>query len=145
MLSKLGITVKHRKGYTFGSGAYVTERFSLDFLINGESLLNKLAGDSDLMGCFVKGYNNLNIYNELLLLQLPKSPSGRFLLYICPECGDIGCGAYTCKITFDGSIYIWSDFAYEDCDEEPELMANIDSIFFDKAEYEKIMQEALNF
>ncbi|EMM98387.1 hypothetical protein LEP1GSC035_2773 [Leptospira noguchii str. 2007001578] len=97
------------------------------------------------MGCFVKGFDNLDIYKELLLLQLPKTDSGRSLIYICPECGDIGCGAYTCKITLDSSKYIWSNFAYENGYEEPYLMTNIESIFFDKIEYEKIIQKAFNF
>ncbi|WP_061232107.1 hypothetical protein [Leptospira noguchii] len=144
MLSQLGFTILRRKGLT-SSSSYTTERSSLDFLINKKSLLNKLDKESDLMGCFVKGFDNLDIYKELLLLQLPKTDSGRSLIYICPECGDIGCGAYTCKITLDSSKYIWSNFAYENGYEEPYLITNIESIFFDKIEYEKIIQKAFNF
>lgn len=84
-------------------------------------------------------FNN-SIYKELLLLQLPKTDSGRSLIYICPQCGDIGCGAYACKITLDSSKYIWSEWY-----EEPYLITNMEVIFFDKTEYEKIMQKALNF
>ncbi|EMO30369.1 hypothetical protein LEP1GSC170_2750 [Leptospira interrogans serovar Bataviae str. HAI135] len=144
MLSQLGFTILRRKGLT-SSSSYTTERSSLDFLINKKSLLNKLDKEGDFMGCFVKGFDNLDIYKELLLLQLPKTDSGRSLIYICPECGDIGCGAYTCKITLDSSKYIWSNFAYENGYEEPYLMTNIESIFFDKIEYEKIIQKAFNF
>ncbi|EMO90367.1 hypothetical protein LEP1GSC024_4563 [Leptospira noguchii str. 2001034031] len=38
-----------------------------------------------------------------------------------------------------------SNFAYENGYEEPYLMTNIESIFFDKIEYEKIIQKAFNF
>lgn len=144
MLSQLCFTILHRKGFT-SSSSYTTERSSLDFLINKKSLLNKLDKEGDFIGCFVKGFDNLDIYKELLFLQLPKTDSGRSLIYICPECGDISCDAYACKITFDSSKYIWSDFAYENGYEEPYLMTNIESIFFDKIEYEKIIQKAFNF
>lgn len=43
----------------------------------------------------------------------PDSESGRILLYICPECGDIGCGAYSAFIEHGGGTYVWRDFAYE--------------------------------
>ncbi|ALO27636.1 hypothetical protein KHM19_13280 [Leptospira borgpetersenii] len=35
----------------------------LIFLINKKSLLNKLDKDSNFMGCFVKGFDNLDIYS----------------------------------------------------------------------------------
>jgi hypothetical protein len=39
--------------------------------------------------------------------------SGRRLLYICPECGEIGCGAVTVQIEKKGDEIIWSDFRFE--------------------------------
>jgi hypothetical protein len=34
-------------------------------------------------------------------------------LYVCPECGDLGCGALTAKVGRDGDYIVWSDFAFE--------------------------------
>jgi hypothetical protein len=35
------------------------------------------------------------------------------MIYVCPECGDIGCGAITAVIKDYGSSIVWSDFGYE--------------------------------
>ena len=51
----------------------------------------------------------------------PDSESGRVLLYICPECGDIGCGAYSVRIEKTDAGYTWGDFAYENGYEEPRV------------------------
>ncbi|WP_259695951.1 hypothetical protein [Pseudomonas frederiksbergensis] len=81
---------------SYSNGCTVAERCSIDFLIDERSLLNALitaAGDhSDYMGCFVKGFpepNNLS-NSRLLLCEHAETESGRILLYICPECGDMG-------------------------------------------------------
>jgi hypothetical protein len=46
-------------------------------------------------------------------------------IYICPECGDIGCGAYCCKIEKINGMYIWKDFSYENNFEEARIINNI--------------------
>lgn len=41
------------------------------------------------------------------------------MIYVCPECGDIGCGAITLTITKHENYFIWQDFCYEnDYDQE---------------------------
>jgi hypothetical protein len=32
------------------------------------------------------------------------------MLYVCPECGDIQCGAMTVEITKTGNTYTWQNF-----------------------------------
>jgi hypothetical protein len=34
-------------------------------------------------------------------------------LFICPECGDLACGAITFRLSRAGDAARWSDFAYE--------------------------------
>lgn len=47
-------------------------------------------------------------------LQDERSLSGdREPLYVCPECGDIGCGAVTARITADKGLVQWADFGWE--------------------------------
>src|SRR5207253_8440966 len=91
---------------------------SVDFLVNGVSLLSATkAGQRDLTGCFmslaVDGYNErlARIFTgELVADQLP---GDRIPLFVCPYCGDAGCGAITFKLTRRGEPVSWSHFAYE--------------------------------
>jgi len=50
---------------------------------------------------------------ELLRDVQPALPSGRTPIYVCPECGDISCGAITVRIGREGNFITWSDFAHE--------------------------------
>jgi hypothetical protein len=65
----------------------------------------------------------------------------RVLLYICPECGDIDCGAYGVQVERDCDRYVWSNFAYESWD-EPRLIQLGDPFIFDVVDYEKVMTDA---
>lgn len=100
-------------------GATVKTRDSIDFLIDGRSLLDALVtsggGHGDFMGCFVHGFpaDNEGKEKQLTSADKPDTDSGRYLLYLCPECGDIGCGAYGAKIRFTDGMAEWYDFAYE--------------------------------
>lgn len=40
-------------------------------------------------------------------------PSGRVAVFICPECGDLGCGSVGVRIEEQDGLFEWSDFAYE--------------------------------
>jgi hypothetical protein len=39
--------------------------------------------------------------------------SERVEIYVCPECGDIGCGAVTAVVEVHGHRVIWRDFGLE--------------------------------
>lgn len=144
-LSVLTHQITHRRG-----SSNSTERYFCDFLVNGHSLLemlDKLSGSkdgqpSDLIGSFVVGYpeHNQQKRDQLLLAAQPDTESGRIMLYICPECGDLGCGAYTVRVEKTGNHYTWNDFAYENGYEPPHLIANT-AFTFDAAAYEQAMQD----
>ena len=64
-----------------------------------------------------------------LLKELPGDfPDGRVALYICPECGDLGCGAITAKISVDNHVVSWSDFGYENTYEDTVFTAPLSAI-----------------
>lgn len=42
-----------------------------------------------------------------------KLETEKVMLYVCSDCGDLGCGAITAKISFQEKTITWSDFAYE--------------------------------
>ncbi|WP_130864895.1 hypothetical protein [Acidipropionibacterium timonense] len=47
-------------------------------------------------------------------------PAGRVALYVCRECGDLGCGALSVNIERCGSVVRWTQFGWEDdLDDKP--------------------------
>jgi hypothetical protein len=114
----LTFRVMLRAGEKSKSG-FRTRRVSVDFAVDGESLLEILdrpfLTKSDLMGGLVEGYPDANAATAARLLgrRRPDSPEGRVLLYICPECGDVGCGAFGARIERRGGAVVGRDFAHE--------------------------------
>ena len=142
----LNFKVLFRKGSA--NGCIVHESYSCDFIIDGVSLLDMIVenagGHKDFMGCFARGWHNMNEHSlrQLLLQDNPETESGRSLIYVCPECADIGCGAYGCKITKSGDAYTWSDFAYENGYEEPQIVDGIGPFEFNEENYEAVIKAA---
>ncbi|MGH1441724.1 MAG: hypothetical protein ACRBBR_16545 [Cellvibrionaceae bacterium] len=143
--SDIEIELKHRL-----ENSSQVERFSTDFHINGSSLLELLCkeggGHNDFMGCFVRGFDKQNNEAEKILKckSKPKTESGRVLLYICPECGDIGCGAYGAFVEKEGAVYVWKDFAYENGYEDPAPIENVGPFHFNAESYETSINQAKN-
>ncbi len=144
----LEFRILSRKGHQENGRVTVHESHSCDFVINGTSLLDTIVkesgGHKDFLGCFARGWEKLNerSLNQLLLREKPETESGRTLVYLCPECADIGCGAYGCKITKVGSFYVWSDFAYENGYEDPQPISNLGPFEFTAEDYESAVRAA---
>jgi hypothetical protein len=71
-----------------------------------------------------------------------RPPGDRVSLYVCPECGDVGCGAVTLKVEFAVEEVIWSDFGYENNFEESIDRASYSSMGpfrFSRQAYEDLM------
>jgi hypothetical protein len=136
-----------RKGSSSGSSS-TAARTSADFQIDGESLLHILVredgGHSDFMGVFVMGFpdSQADTARQLRLQAVPSSGSGRVLLYICPECGDIGCGVYSAKVARNQETYTWSDFVYENGYEDPRPLERIGPFVFIASQYEAAIASA---
>jgi hypothetical protein len=137
-----------RLGSSTPDGVSVQARISADFIVNGNSLLQVLVkeggGHSDFMGRFVTGYPDVNkaALSELLCRSSPAIEGGRTLLYLCPECGDIGCGAYAARVVRAGEAYMWLDFAYVNGYEPPQSIAGIGPFTFPTSEYEHAVETA---
>jgi len=93
--------------------------------VNGVSLFSKTgAGERDLWGRFSPDYANCGNKlardeNERIAKTFSfESPADiaedRVALFVCPQCGDLGCGAITCRLSRHGETVRWSQFAYED-------------------------------
>jgi len=72
---------------------------------SGYDLLPRLGGDLVPL--------DMELRARLLCDVAGDTPSGRVALYICPECGDFGCGVVSAKVTKDGDRVEWSAFGYE--------------------------------
>ena len=146
MLNELSYKLLIRPGSTGSTST--AARTSADFQIDGESLLRVLVreggGHSDFMGAFVQGYPEslAEFAGQLTLQAAPLSDSGRVLLYICPECGDIGCGAYSAKVARDQDTYSWGDFAYENGYEDPRPLEAVGPFVFEASQYEAVIASA---
>jgi hypothetical protein len=133
-MNKLTFRYQQRK-----TRANQTPRKYLDFFIDGISLKTILnAAHFDFISPFGWGVREDEKYfiEELRLKRKPELNSGRIRLYVCPECGDINCGAITVKITKLDDMVVWSDFAVEDGTTiNRNDFENIASLKFEKHQY----------
>jgi hypothetical protein len=88
-------------------GSNRTEREYLDFVVSGQSLKNILgienADYATLIGFGTKREYDKQILNIFRLKEKSHLATGRVMIYVCPECGDIDCGAVTAVILDQGS------------------------------------------
>lgn len=116
--------------------------------MNGQSLLRQLVekngGHADFMGCFVKGHpvQNSKMLAELLVLSDQSSEPAPIHIYICPECGDIACGAYSVHVEKKSGYYEWSKFHYFNGYEVPHLVEEIGPFCFEEKAYELALESA---
>ncbi len=137
----------HRPGQVFNNGTTQADRKYIDFIVSGQSL-GQVFGlpDLDMIGTFGwiedKEYENRNI-DEFVGKAGSELATGRTMFYVCPECGDLGCGAITAKIEITDNKVIWKDFAYENDISGPlfDDYKSITPLEFDKAEYVKVFEQ----
>ncbi|MBL7931258.1 MAG: hypothetical protein JNL60_05135 [Bacteroidia bacterium] len=137
----------HRPGQTLKNGSTQADRKYVDFIVSGQSLGQTFGlPDFDLIGIFGWTENNdeeNKQLDEFLGKRSSDLETGRTMFYVCPECGDIGCGAITAKIVMTENKVIWKDFGYENNYNEPTL-ADYKAILpleFDKADYVKTLEK----
>ena len=77
---------------------------------------------------------------QILLLKKPSFlETGRVMFYVCPECGDAGCGAITAQVEESADHIVWRSFGYEN-DYDPSALdlaeyRDYGPYLFNKAEY----------
>jgi hypothetical protein len=140
-INVLNLESRLREG---GNGA--TPREYLDFVVDGEPLSKRVAGDlASCLGWFVPE-ENVKAVGRLLLEEAADLPNNRRSLYVCPECGDLGCGAVSVVIEMAGDHVIWRDFGFQN-NYEVEVIsagyAGVGPLVFDKVEYEAVIRRAL--
>jgi hypothetical protein len=93
------------------------ERHYRDFVVSNQSLRFILGLEkADLISPFGWAENKdyeRRILKVFTLRQKSDLATGRVMFYVCPECGDIDCGAITGVIKDLGDRIVWKDFGYE--------------------------------
>lgn len=137
-LNTLRLEQRHRPG---GGGS--TARSYIDFIVDGRSLLDTLGPNAgDTCGCLGWGdpqwqartIRRLCLEEDLLVT------GEREPLYVCPECGDLGCGAVTARITMSRGAVHWSDFAFESLlDRDLQVFADVGPFAFELGAYRRTL------
>ena len=116
-LSTLNLALAHRRHEDLGNRASRSARTYLDFIVDGKSVGSALKNaDFDLVSVFTAEWTSESVERaarRLLLQEASDFPNARHSLYVCGECGDLGCGAVTVVVETAEDAVIWRDFGYE--------------------------------
>src|SRR5271163_5354310 len=116
MASLLELAPATRVGVKYPDGCSKSERHFLDFVIDGQSLWRKIGKPIDSVSVICYEYvrdETIKAVNRLLLSEDAVIPDDRRSLFICSECGDVGCGAITALVVREGHSIVWKDFGYQ--------------------------------
>ncbi|MFG2126707.1 oxidoreductase [Streptomyces sp. NPDC048751] len=120
-----GLAPAMRAGGVLADGGVQVHRDFLDFIVDGRPLLFRLS-DLDAVSPLASDVPPAIFTAQVRALLLeadPPLPGGRYVVYGCPECEDLGCGAVTTLIERHGDDYVWRDFAWQ-TDEHADLDLN---------------------
>lgn len=150
MPSLLELVAAIRLGAKHSGGVFKSERHFLDFVVDGESLWEKVGSERDAVSviCFEYIYEEtVKAISRLLLTEKAVIPGDRRSLFICSECGDIGCGAVTAFVEREGQWIVWKDFGYENDYEENNRLdeyRHIGAYRFEWTRYESAFLQAID-
>ncbi|MEU0106742.1 oxidoreductase [Streptomyces sp. NPDC006129] len=144
-----GLAPAMRAGGVLTDGGYQVHRDFVDFIVDGRPLLFRLS-DLDAVSPLAADVPPAIFTAQVrsLLLESPAPlPGGRYVVYGCPECEDLACGAVTAVILRDGEDFVWRDFAWQ-TDDHADLERNgyhgIGPFRFRGAEYRAALSALLN-
>ncbi|MFJ3207414.1 oxidoreductase [Streptomyces flaveolus] len=113
--ASFGLAPAMRAGGVLAGGDYQVHRDFMDFIVDGRSLLFRLSdldAVSPLAADVPPAIFTAQVRGLLLETDAPL-PGGRYVIYGCPDCEDLACGAVTAVIRRDGDDFIWRDFAWQ--------------------------------
>ncbi|MCT9077703.1 hypothetical protein [Streptomyces fulvoviolaceus] len=120
-----GLAPAMRAGGVLANGDFRVHRDFVDFIVDERPLLFQLSdldAVSPLASDVPPAIFTAQVRSLLMETDAPL-PGGRYVIYGCPECEDLACGAVTAAIERDGDDYIWRDFAWQ-TDEHADLELN---------------------
>ncbi|MGW1878309.1 oxidoreductase [Streptomyces sp. NPDC001975] len=120
-----GLAPAMRAGGVRADGGYQVHRDFVDFVVDGSPLLFQLS-DLDAVSPLASDIPPAIFTAQVRSLLLESGaplPDDRYVIYGCPECEDLACGAVTAVIEREGDDYVWRDFAWQ-TDEHADLELN---------------------
>lgn len=127
-------------------GGGQTERRFLEFVVDDVSLQGLLKTTNITpLGWFDRPWQEQAI--ERLLGEAADLPNDRRSLYVCAECGDLGCGAVSVVIERVGDDIIWKEFGFENiysADVDFETFDGVGPFVFEATAYERTIRSALD-
>ncbi|MFD6292948.1 oxidoreductase [Streptomyces sp. NPDC060205] len=120
-----GLAPAMRAGGVLANGDYRAHRDFVDFIVDGRPLLYQLS-DLDAVSPLASDVPPAIFIAQVQSLLLEADPpleGGRYVIYGCPECEDLACGAVTAVIDRHGDDFVWRDFAWQ-TDDHPDLERN---------------------
>ena len=98
---------------TRSGGGGCTERRFLDFVIDEVPLWSRLKFDFISPFGWLSPEQHEASINRFLRKAPADLPDGRIALYICPECGELDCGAVTMLVQREADVIVWKDFGVQ--------------------------------
>jgi hypothetical protein len=138
-----------RIGAKYPNGTFKSERHFFDFVLDGQSLWERVGKPNDMVSILCVEFavaETIQAVNRLLLVEKPNLPNGRRSLFICSECGDIGCGAVIAMVTKVGDSIMWEKFGYENNYQNDVILddyLDVGPFTFNAAEYERTLLQAI--
>ncbi len=126
------------------TGAQTPRRF-MDFVVDGNPFY-PIMGDLIPPLGWLTDEGNQGTVNRLLRKSSADFPNERNSIYVCPECGDLGCGAVSVIIERQGDNIIWRDFGYQNNYDESvhfEDFGNLGPFSFAASDYNQAISTAL--
>jgi len=120
-----GLAPAMRAGGVLANGDYQVHRDFVDFIVDGRPLLFQLSdldAVSPLASDVPPAIFTAQVRGLLLEAEAPLA-GGRYVIYGCPDCESLECGAVTAVIEKAGDDYVWRDFAWQ-TDERVDLELN---------------------
>lgn len=71
-------------------------------------------------------------------------PDGRVAVFVCPECGDLGCGAITVRLVIAPGEVAWHEWGWQsdyDSAVDRSQLADLPSVTLHRAEYERTLRD----
>jgi hypothetical protein len=138
MKNKLKSINEKRSGST-----NTAERDFIGFSVDGESIRNILKTDNITGVGWGNPDEQKRYIDQLLGNQESKLNSKRIPLYLCAECGDLGCGAITIEIKKGNGKVVWAQFGFENNYENEvhstDIYQNIGPYEFEEKEYAELL------
>jgi hypothetical protein len=135
-----------------GMAASKQPRRFLDFKVDGRPLYPEIRrrGHDFITGLWlddaVARAAAVVAVRRLLGVEPPDAPHNRVSVYVCAECGDLGCGAITVDVGKSDAAVSWRDWGYQtnyDDEVHPLGLHDLPDVTFDRAEYEVALRDAL--